>query len=495
MQKIKNVLLVLTCLLASGICKAQFSSGSGTAADPWIIKTAQQLDNLRNYLGEDHRDKHFKLGSDIDLSAYIAQTYSAEGWLPIGQSGSSFCCQIDGDNHSVTGLWINRPNMNQVGLFGYVEKLENISVATDVAKGGVAGGGTVGALAGFCTTILNCHAAGFAAAKSGVNGNIGGLAGYVATVKNSSSACNVLAASTADNGGGLAGRVGTAINCHATGDVTATSIGGVHGGLAANGTVISNCYATGSVTATAESSRFGTVAGGLVGSCDSIKQSYATGAVTTSSRAGGLAGKANFVINCYATGDVTTYGIDGAGGISGGLLGEQRNIVKTCYATGNVIGYIAGGIIGETTSSYGQYNYCLQRTGLATTGTPPQFAVVYNLLTADQMVQAASFDGFDFDNIWAIDEGSTSPYLRNVGDNRPVPASNEPVASISDGTIWATSGNLHVRASQPTTLAVYSIVGAQLYRQSISAGETSIALPQGIYIAKLGNQTQKVVVR
>jgi len=53
--------------------------GSGMSGDPYIIMTAAQLDEMRNFSSP---DVYFKLGADIDLD--VAPYNADEGWVPIG---------------------------------------------------------------------------------------------------------------------------------------------------------------------------------------------------------------------------------------------------------------------------------------------------------------------------------------------------------------------------------------------------------------------------
>ncbi len=55
----KIVLVSFLLIGGLGLLHAQFAGGQGTEADPWQIETAEHLDNVRNYLGEEHTDKHF----------------------------------------------------------------------------------------------------------------------------------------------------------------------------------------------------------------------------------------------------------------------------------------------------------------------------------------------------------------------------------------------------------------------------------------------------
>ena len=75
--------LVVTFLLISSFspCLANGFSGdgAGTEGDPYIIMTASQLDEMRNFSSP---DVYFKLGADIDLD--VAPYNTGEGWVPIG---------------------------------------------------------------------------------------------------------------------------------------------------------------------------------------------------------------------------------------------------------------------------------------------------------------------------------------------------------------------------------------------------------------------------
>ena len=58
-----------------------FGFGSGTSVDPYIIKTPEQLNNMRLYVGSAYSNTYWKLANDIDLSSYLT---GSEGRNPIG---------------------------------------------------------------------------------------------------------------------------------------------------------------------------------------------------------------------------------------------------------------------------------------------------------------------------------------------------------------------------------------------------------------------------
>ena len=234
-------------------------SGEGSTTNPYIIRTPQQLDNVRLQL-----DKHFKLGKNIDLTTYLAlggagHNYGA-GWEPIGTTVSTnpFNGSLDGDGYVITGLWINRPGTDYVGLFGYTVNAIFKNLGVETASNGIIGEVFVGGLVGVqeadagTASITNCYVTGDVMV-TGTDNYAGGLVGYQYTFSGGSNSIT---------------------NCYATGDVTATV--GYAGGLvgrqfASNGgsNSITNCLATGSITASSN-------AGGLVGMQYAVSGSNST---------------------------------------------------------------------------------------------------------------------------------------------------------------------------------------------------------------------------
>lgn len=60
-----------------------------------------------------------KLMADINLTGYYGE--DSEGFLPIGNSSKKWKGVFDGNNHKIIGLFINRPDEENVGLFGYTD--------------------------------------------------------------------------------------------------------------------------------------------------------------------------------------------------------------------------------------------------------------------------------------------------------------------------------------------------------------------------------------
>ena len=126
------------------------------------------------------------------------------GWLPIGESGAPFATTFDGDNHTISNLYIHRDNSNLIGTFdgvGLFGRTETGSIVRQVGvvSINVTGISDVGGLVG--------RNLGGAIFNSYVNGNVsggevGGLVGsnYSGTVANSHSSASV---SGGVSGGGV----------------------------------------------------------------------------------------------------------------------------------------------------------------------------------------------------------------------------------------------------------------------------------------------------
>ena len=81
---------------------ASFAGGSGTADDPYLVATAEQLDAVRN-----RANTHFLQINDIDLSG-VAE------WEPVYLSSGSV---YDGGGNAVTGSTFTLPDRSYSGLF------------------------------------------------------------------------------------------------------------------------------------------------------------------------------------------------------------------------------------------------------------------------------------------------------------------------------------------------------------------------------------------
>ena len=379
---------------------AAFSGiGSGTEADPYIITTPAQLNEVRNFLGS---EIHFRLGNNIDLEAYLAPggagyaKWGAEGWEPIGNRDNFFIGSFDGNGHKITGLWIYRRTAH-AGLFGVTSAtIKNLGV--EIAAAGVRGMTNVGGLAGVhvLSSITNSYVMGDVRGGAAVGGLVG-MQYHGSSITNSHATGNV---SGYREIGGLVGRQdrSSITSSFATGNVSSA----IHRGRGGGGLVgvqfwggsITNSYATGDVSGYGE---IGGLVGQIMGS--SIINSYATGDVSGYGEIGGLVGvqRTGSIANSFATGDVS--GFHGVGGLAGVLCYHGGSITNS-FATGNIhAAGLFGGLVGE------------QRRGSNITNSfRYQFATANNvvlpasdpngrhggILTANQLMTQATYS----DNGW-----------------------------------------------------------------------------------------------
>ncbi len=262
----RKMLLIAMMMGITIVCSAQFAGGSGTEQDPWIVETAHHLNNLRNYLGEEHGDKHFLQRADIDLG--VPPWNQGDGWRPIGWHVEPFMGNYDGNNHKIMNMTTDRLFYGfHIGLFGETENaiLRRIRLVDVSVKCGVQSGGLVGWAE--TTTIVDCSVTGMIYGTEG----IGGLAGVI---NNNSSVTGSYTA------GSLIIRFGQEL-CYA---------GGITGAL--QNSSLTDSYSSMSVLATRD------LVGGLVGlnHHSNISDCYSTGPVDVQAEGGsvgGLIGGAN----------------------------------------------------------------------------------------------------------------------------------------------------------------------------------------------------------
>ncbi len=358
----------------------EFAGGIGTQADPWQVATPEHLNNVRNYLGNDHVDKYFVQIDNINLDQ--APWNAGEGWVPIGgETGGYFTANYDGANYSISGLLINRPNANYQGLFGMVQNgvIKNVSLLSANVKGEA----YVGALLGWSSmaTIEGCSAESIVVGEGEYAAAVGGLAGYNYKT--------------------------TMLGCSSSSTVTGDYfVGGLVGNN--NESVYSECFSSGTVTGMVEE------AGGLIGRNyvnTIINECYSTAKVTGKSVVGGFVGYnvSSSISNSYATGSVENSG----NGISfGGFVGYNQNTssITNCYSIGlvNSNTFNSGGFSGtnSATISASYWNTTTSGKTQSTGGTG---------LQTSQMLTHISFSGWDFSSIWDNIADVTYPFLKWQG--------------------------------------------------------------------------------
>lgn len=365
----------------------EFASGTGTADDPYIIMTAEQLNNVRHYAHE-----FFKLGADIDLTEFLAD--SENGWEPIGKYVTSdeptgyfgFAGYFDGDGHTISGLWINSDD-EQLGLFGSVAggEIKNVNIVLDNEKGGIKGKDRIGGLVGYLLggDIIGCSVVGDITSTHHYE--------YIPEM--------IYLLSDTGGAGGLIGEsYGNVSRCYTYSNVSSQIHSGGLIGIQGQGGSVSESYSCGSVSSLSD--------GGLIGfNKGDVIDCYSIAAVS-SQGAGGLIGysQGGTVTNCYAAGKIDSSKLMGGGIIAClSYLGDDLTTVTDCYFDTETTALSQGiGEIYDSADWQHQHKYAdPDNTGRNT----------------EQMKQQSTFENWDFENVWGIYEDSGYPYLRAFGND------------------------------------------------------------------------------
>ncbi len=173
-------------------------------------------------------------------------------------------------------------------------------------------------------------------------------------------------------------------------------------GYVENNVIIESCFAKGSVDALG-------YAGGLVGyivSDTQIEHSFSSVDVQGLYYVGGFVGMSVMasveISNSFATGDVDAFVY------SGGFVGaNQYSEIENVYASGKVTAdYYAGGVAGFSQSGIANSFWDVESSGLSTSSGGA--GVVGK--TSEEMQDETTFDNWDFDDDWSINEADNGGY-------------------------------------------------------------------------------------
>ncbi len=292
-------------------------SGDGSAENPYTIDSIGYLFWISQDAGR--WNSHYVQTADIDASA-TASLYGGKGFLPVGNHDAAFSGSYVGNDYTIDGLYINRPEADTVALFGNTDNASLRNILLTAAN--VAGGDFVGGVAAFLGNHSQMERCAFSGGITGVDGT-GALAGVAAGGSLIMDCINTATVSGEDRVGGIAGDNSTGsqlIRCCNQGAVsgTGTNCGGVSGNNQPGGYLI-NCYSTGQVSGN-------TAAGGLLGDNSGyIESCYSAGAVSASTAPGGLVGGtgAGTVTNSFW--DTGTSGQDNSNGGTGRSPAEMKD--------------------------------------------------------------------------------------------------------------------------------------------------------------------------
>ena len=481
MNDMKKIFIIMLLVLASTMALAQTSvwhggrtvwtRGSGTENDPFLLESADNLAYLAYVVNKGYNAEgiYFRLTTDIDLngsedlqwvpigSGYLGRWFNEDGCYRGNPNGGFYGCintnpcfrgHFDGGEHSISNIYIDNSENeygDYIGLFGSVQGkqenqeicpavIENVFVTSGYIKGSCCGG-IVGN--GSRTTLVSrCW-----------NG---------ATIEISEGSGNSLRSGC----GGIVGYQPYQVKkCYNKGEIHGYCVGGIVGVGPAE---IEECYNEGLV--------FGTYSGGIFGS---IQQGKVT------------------INNCYNLGSVTSdgaaYGNLPAGPVAGGIAGfmfRGNSTITNCYNVGVVSStQDAGCVLGYGPDVVPENDYYINTCDVGGEGTPQ----------AEDVMQSQAFvdllNGQNEEHVWAMDVNHTNsgfPILTTI--------------DLAVPEITGQSFNVYPNPAQGCftvegtgRMMVSNLLGQVVMVREIN-GQTTVALPQGMYFVRLGNETQKIVV-
>lgn len=311
-------ILFVVCFLGLP-AQAKYGGGSGTADEPYLVYTAEQL----NAIGATPTDwdKHFKLMDDIDLSAFSGSAFNIIGqWVAWGSPNNKPFTGIFDGNGKIISNFSTSADRDGTGLFGYVKgRIEDLGLSRPNVSGQAR---NVGSLIGYLDegTISDCYAKGASVSGgSAVGGLVGLNDGKIAN-------CYSTGQVTGDAYiGGLIGLVGPGFvaNCYATANVSGNrNVGGLVGKTTDEMSTITDCYARGSASGN-------NYIGGLIGQIErgALARCYSAASVSGQQYVGGLIGFIRLqapVWNCFW--DIETSGQPTSADGTGKTTAEMQTI-------------------------------------------------------------------------------------------------------------------------------------------------------------------------
>lgn len=315
------LLLVMAILMPYGGAWAQTKpfKGDGKVGNPYIITTAKELKWFRDEVDRGRNNICAKIADNVEVidmstvchAADKSQNLEEKSWVPIGDSNNKYQGTFDGNNKTITNLYINA-SQYYMGLFGCTYEgtiknltfeyanvtntnnyagvlvgnayggstLQNIKISnTCQIKGGQYTGGIAGYLVGNAYNCVNY------ATVQGIQ-YIGGLCGHYSRSRtgNSMTACanygNVTASSL--DVGGLVGYFdsGTIQDCANYGGVKGTGRVAGMAGTVTNGK-IQNVFSYGNISVTTKKQKVGMFFGDFNSGATEGMVAYYSGAKLT----------------------------------------------------------------------------------------------------------------------------------------------------------------------------------------------------------------------
>jgi len=387
----KTIVVLAISFLWLPLCMLSFSGdGEGTEMDPYQISNVQQLQEIYDDL-----DAYYILMNNLN-ARQTKDWNNGKGFVPIGEyvehkPFKGFIGYLNGNGYNIDSLFINRPEENDIGLFGCIAdgaEIHNLIISNV----DIIGRENTGTLSGHLyifdkdstVNISECTVTG------NVNGlrHAGGAIGFNHIVSGrlviTNCSTNITINTGGDRAGGMVGRneiyeAGGFIiieDSHTAGAIFSQGsyVGGFIGENKCN--TVNNIISIKSCKSEVEIKESTGAVGGFIGlnktskgnSSIVIDSCFAFGNVSSSNsgvggfcgiNSGGSENSVAIIRFCYSSGKVVTQG-NQAGGFVGQNDSRSSNaILAECYATGDVIwsgqdidkGYFFGGFCGHLYSS------------------------------------------------------------------------------------------------------------------------------------------------
>ena len=337
--------------------------------------------------------------SDIDVEIEFGidgqqapqeRTYKGTAY-PIAGATGQFNGTYDGRGHVISGLNFDILDpvvsncFSSIGMFAVLgdgSSVSNLGMINGQIKVDAANDADVGAIAGtsYGGMITGCYNANSIKVYGASDwGCVGGLVG---------------SASSGDFAG--------ISSCFNIGVIECSSFTGDVGGIVGNSScLVSECYNNGDMIINAPYDNSYQSVGGIIGSGQSVTDSYNTGSIIVSDNndvhVGGIAGNASMIVNCYNIGT-----LDAPTSV-GSIVGEGYELFN-CYYPRDTYDISGFGL----PDMY--YDGSLSQTSLGAKTVDELMTTDISLLPyyAGQTIVNMYYgpltvDGWDFDNIWAID--------------------------------------------------------------------------------------------
>lgn len=391
-----------------------YVSGSGTIADPYIIYTSQDLDDIRLNMVD---GTYYKLGANINLTGYSAS------WIPLGDESAGCYAALDGAGFTVSHMIItsalhNDPFGAAIGLFGllyaptitgsYSVKnltLESCSInLNNYSIGSPAGPGKAELFAGLLAG--QWYDFSFPVSKNDWN--------KIENIKIKSCSINIIktniTASVTESLSDL--HVAGLIGQFNYGLITSCSVNELTLIGKVSSSFDSAIVFVGGLANEGEQATYNVVKNSYIqfehkttGSLDNVK-SYIAGFGTPDPS---VEVHDNYVYNTVVSGNLNISGFSDTIDVDETALGDEDHIfpsgriwTNATFGNSPAAGvYLFTRRYFEEANSSSLNNYVQTASGYSNDVTPAGMPTI-NILSVAQMKNSASYSGFDFDGVWNI---------------------------------------------------------------------------------------------